>query len=275
MTASIRSIDVPGARLVAELEGDGPPLVLIHSALVNRRSWDALTPFLVRAGHRVVRYDARGFGESTTEDVAFSARDDLRAVLDALAIRQAAVVGNSMGGGNALDAAIETPDRFAALIWVAGGISGFEAEPTSEEAAAFRAMESAHDAGDLDAEAEWDTRIWVDGIGQSPTRVAPLIRQAVLEEDRKLIVPGRVFGTPKRLDPPANERLGDLAVPTLAIVGALDTPETRSAAQRLAKAAPNARLVTIPDVAHMVGMEVPGELARLIMDFLAPLPRWG
>ena len=72
-------IDVPGARIAAEDEGDGPPIVLVHSAIVNRRAWDALTPLLVAAGYRVIRYDMRGFGESTAEAVEFSPRADLRA----------------------------------------------------------------------------------------------------------------------------------------------------------------------------------------------------
>jgi pimeloyl-ACP methyl ester carboxylesterase len=92
--------------------------------------------------------------------------------------------------------------------------------------------------------------------------------------DRPLVEPGRVFGKPIPLDPPANERLGSVNVPTLAIVGALDSSGTRAAAARLTEAVPAARAITIPDVAHLIGMELPGELAALIVEFLAPLPRW-
>ena len=59
-------IDVPGGRLNLVDEGGGPPIVLLHAGIANLRSWDPLAPLLVTAGYRVVRYDQRGFGETTT-----------------------------------------------------------------------------------------------------------------------------------------------------------------------------------------------------------------
>ncbi|HYL39834.1 MAG TPA: alpha/beta fold hydrolase, partial [Candidatus Binatus sp.] len=74
MSHAERFVEVPHGRLRMVLDGepDAPPIVLVHSAVVNLRSWDAMVPFLVNAGYRVVRYDVRGFGESATEDVEFS-----------------------------------------------------------------------------------------------------------------------------------------------------------------------------------------------------------
>ncbi|HSL97482.1 MAG TPA: alpha/beta hydrolase [Candidatus Deferrimicrobiaceae bacterium] len=274
-TSSTRhAIDVPGARLAYDDEGLGPPILLVHSALVNRRAWDAMTPLLLDAGYRVIRHDMRGFGESTAEDVEFSPRDDIRAVLDAAGVERAAIVGNSMGGIHALDAVIETPERFVAFGWVGSGIGGFEVEETPEEAAVFGAMMAANKAGDADAEAAWDVRIWVDGLGQPETRVPADIRDTVYRLDRELVAPGRVFGTPIPLDPPANDRLGSVTIPTLVVVGGLDTPETRTSARRLAAGVPGAHLVELPDVAHMVGMEAPDRLAQLLVELLEPLPRW-
>src|SRR5690349_20280647 len=97
MPAETIWLDVPGGRLAIENEGSGSPIVLVHSAIVNRRSWDALTPLLVAAGYRVVRYDIRGFGESTAQAGEFSPRSDLLAVMAARGIGKAAVVGNSWG----------------------------------------------------------------------------------------------------------------------------------------------------------------------------------
>ncbi|NJD27161.1 MAG: alpha/beta hydrolase [Chloroflexi bacterium] len=274
MVTTSHTIDVPGGRLVYEDEGSGPPILLVHSALVNRRSWDDVTPLLLEAGYRVIRHDMRGFGESTAEDVEFSPRDDIRAVLDAAGAGRAAVVGNSMGGMHALDAVVETPDRFAALVWVCGGISGFEVPNTPEEDAIEAEMEAANAAGDADAEAWVDVRLWVDGIGQPPTRVPASLRQAVFETDRLLVRADRVFGRRIPLDPPANDRLATVRTPTLVVLGALDAPSAHASAARLASAVPGARQVTVPDVAHLVGMEAPDRLAELIVEFLAPLPRW-
>jgi len=280
MAHAERFVEVPGGRLWTVVDGpddrpDAPPLTLIHSAVVDLRSWDAMTPLLAAAGYRVLRYDVRGYGRSTTDDVEFSNRDDLRAVLDALGIARTAVVGNSRGAMIALDTILETPGRFVAYGWVGGGIGGFEGgEPTPEELALYEEADAAESRGDADALADIDRRAWLDGIGQPPTRVPAAIRDAMLAMDRPLVAPGRVFGKPRPLAPPANERLAQLAIPTLVVIGELDASGTRAAAARLASGAPRARLVSWPDVAHLVGMEQPERLASEIVDFLGPLPRW-
>jgi len=268
------AIDVPGGRLRVVAEGDGPPILLVHSAIVDMRSWDDVVPPLVAAGYRVIRYDIRGYGSSTAEDVDFSNRADLVAVLDGVGARQVALVGNSRGAMIALDTVLESPDRFVAFIWVGGGIGGFDGGATPDEMTLYEEGDALESAGDADGMADLDIRAWVDGIGQPPTRVPASIREAVREMDRPLVEPGRVFGKPIQLASVANERLGEIRVPTLAVVGALDSSGTRAAAARLAEAVPGARAITIPNVAHLIGMEVPDRLAALIVEFLAPLPRW-
>ena len=267
-------LDVPGARLAVEDEGAGPPIVLVHSAIVNRRSWDGLTPLLVAAGYRVIRYDMRGFGESTAEAVEFSPRADLLAVMDSRGVARAAVAGNSWGAMNALDTVIEAPHRFVALCWLGGGVGGFDGGKTPEEQLLFDAESKAEEDGDPDLAAELDVQIWVDGVGQPKTRPSADVREAVKRMDRELLEPGREFGENTRLQPLANDRLGEVHVPVLAIIGQLDTSGTRAAARRLAEGAPNVRLESWPDVAHMIAMEAPARVASLLVDFLAPLPRW-
>ena len=132
----------------------------------------------------------------------------------------------------------------------------------------------AEEDGKPDVAAELDVQIWVDGVGQSTTRVPAAIRDAVRTMDRELLEPGREFGTNTRLEPRANDRLGEVSVPVLAIVGELDTSGTRAAARRLADGASNVRLESWPDVAHMIAMEAPDRVATLMTEFLAPLPRW-
>jgi 3-oxoadipate enol-lactonase len=268
------TVSVPGGRLRVVIDGEGPPIVLSNSAIVDLRSWDAMIPFLAAARYKVIRYDARGYGGSTTEDVEFSNREDLIAVLDTLGIRRTAIVGNSRGAMIALDTILEAPERFVAFVWVGGGVGGFDAKESAEELALYEAYDVAEKAGDVDAMADLDVRIWVDGVGQPPTRVPEAIREAVRSMDRPLVTPGRVFGKPIPLAPAANQRLSEIRIPTLAVVGGMDTTGTRAAATRLAEGVTRTRLVTLRDVAHMVGMEAPERLAELVTGHLAALPRW-
>ena len=275
MPASERFIEVPGGRLKVVVEGEGPPILLVHSAIVDLRSWDDLVPRLVEAGYRVIRYDVRGYGESTTEDVEFSHRDDLIAVLDVTGADRVAVVGNSRGASIALDTLLESPDRFVALAWVGGGITGFDmGEPTAEELPYWEEGDRLEAAGDPEALADFEVRLWVDGMGQPPTRVPARIRDAVRAMDLPLVTPGRVFGKAIPLDPPADGRLGTIRVPVVAVAGRFDTSGTQAAALRLGQGVPGAKVVLLDGVAHMVGMEVPDTLAAIIVDLLAPLPRW-
>jgi pimeloyl-ACP methyl ester carboxylesterase len=269
-------IDVPGGRLAAEEHGEptAPPILLVHSAVVNRRSWDDVVPRLVDAGYRTIAYDLRGFGESTAEPVEFSGHADVLAVLDHFGAGRAAVVGNSMGAHFALDAILAAPDRFVAYAWVGGGISGSDWEPTPEEDALFNAEEAAEQASDWDLATEIDAQIWMDGVGQPATRVPPEVRTAFKRMDRELLEPGREFGKRVKVKELAIGRLGTVRVPTLVVIGELDTSGTRASAELLASEVPGARIVRIPDAAHMVGMEAPDRLAALIVELLAPLPRW-
>lgn len=272
-----RFVNVPGGRLYVEEEGTGPPIVLLHAGIANLRAWDAMAPGLVAAGYRVIRYDARGFGRSETDDVEFSNRADAIAVLDAAGIGRAALVGNSRGGQIAIDTTVEFPDRVVALVTVGSGPGGFDpGVEVPDEAPYFEEGERLETAEvpDADAIADLDVRLWVDGPNQAPDRVSSAIREAVREMDRPLNIPGHVSGRPIPLDPPANDRLADLSCPFLVVYGRLDVSYMRYAADRITSATPNARAVTIPDVAHMVGMEVPDRLNELIVEFLAPLRPW-
>jgi pimeloyl-ACP methyl ester carboxylesterase len=269
-------VEVPGGRLFAVSDGAGPPIVLIHAAIADLRSWDAMVPGLVAAGYRVIRYDYRSFGRSTTEDVEFSNREDLVAVLDALGIGRAALVGNSRGGGIAFDAAIDFPDRVVAVVGVGAGLNGFDGTATPDELTLFQHAGTVMSAAqpDLDLVADLAVALWVDGPGQPQDRVDPATRATVWAMCRPLSEPGRVHGRLATMDPPANDRLADLKCPVLAVAGQLDLSTIVQAARRVEEGAPNARAVVWPDVAHMVGMEVPDRLNALVVEFLAPLRPW-
>ncbi len=271
-----RFVDVPGGRLLVADDGDGPPVVLLHAGIVDLRAWDALVPHLVAAGLRAVRYDTRAWGRSTTEDIPYSNRADLVAVLDALGIGRATLVGNSRGGQIAFDTAIEFPERIVAVVGVGAGLGGFEGHPSAEETALFEEMERLEEAqpADLDAIVAVNTRLWVDGWRQAPGRAPAWIAAHVRETSRLLSEPGHVFGRPIALDPAAAARLADLRCPVLAVAGALDVSDVAETARHLEAHAPDARAVILPDVAHMIAMERPAELATIVVEFLEPLRPW-
>src|SRR5436190_22523092 len=102
-----------------EITGDGaPPVVLLHEGIVDSRSWAKVVPLLV-PHHTVVTYDQRGYGRSPRPDGPYSLVEDLRSVLDAAGLDQAALVGTSRGGRIAIDFTLTHPERVTALVPVA------------------------------------------------------------------------------------------------------------------------------------------------------------
>lgn len=266
------AVEVGGARLAYDIAGAGPPLALIHAGIADRRMWDELMP-LLSAHHQVVRYDTRGFGGSHTEAVEYSNRDDLRALLTHLEIERTAVLGISRGGSIAIDFTLEYPELVTALIPVAAGLAGYDVEPTPAEAAMWEEAERLEAARDWDALDEFEMDVWVEGPGQPRGRAPEAIRTAVSRMNRALYDEHTTEPTPRPLDPPAALRLGEIDVPTLVIVGDLDTSDTQATAVELERRIPGARRVVFPGTAHMVPMERPVAFTRTVLDFLAGVAR--
>lgn len=87
---------------VDDTGGPGRPVVLIHGWPLSGESWSEQVPALVEAGYRVITYDRRGFGRSDKPKTGYgynTLTDDLQAVLETLDVRDATLVGFSMGGG--------------------------------------------------------------------------------------------------------------------------------------------------------------------------------
>lgn len=270
------AIDVPGSRLNVVDDGAGPPIILLHAGVADLRAWDAMVTPLVAAGHRVIRYDARGYGRSATLDVEFSPRADLLAVMDTLGVRRAAMVGNSRGGMIAFDTAIESPDRVVAVVGVGAGVGGYDGGSTAEEAAIEEEYERVDSADPFDAIAltEFEVGVWGDGPGQPAGRLAADARTLLYQMGLPLNEPDHVRGREVRLAPPAADRIAELRCPVLTVAGTLDFSGVVTAARMLEADAPNARAVIWDDVAHMIGMEQPDRLAGEIVAFLAPLRPW-
>jgi 3-oxoadipate enol-lactonase len=261
------TIPVPGGTLWAQWAGEGSGVVLIHAGIADARMWDPQWGTLI-GQHRTARYDTRGYNRTTTEDVPFSNRADVIAVMDAAGIDRAVLVGCSRGGSIALDTALEYPDRVSGVVWVCGGVSGADVEDSPEAMALFDREEPLSKAKDWEAMADLDVQIWIDGVGQPAGRAAEsvraLVRQMCLETYAKELEEGQ----PIVLDPPALGRLGELRVPVLAIVGLLDLRATSTTASMLVEGAQNGRRIDVPDVAHLPSLERPTWFTEMLRSFL-------
>jgi 3-oxoadipate enol-lactonase len=262
-------LDVQGGRIYYEVEGHGHPLLLIHGGLGSLRMWDDQVPAFAER-YRVIRYDTRGFGRTETDEVPFSNRADAVAVLDHVGASSAHVVGQSRGAMIALDLVIDSPDRCDSFVSVAGGVGGYQPQlPEGTEPPPWEEMERAWESKEWERLTELETQVWVDGWGQSPTRVDPGLRRKVQDWILASYLAGKAEGKPQPLDPPAAQRLVEVRVPTFVMIGRIDEPGSVVAERHLAASIPGARAVEFPDVAHMIHLEEPKRFNELTLEFLA------
>jgi pimeloyl-ACP methyl ester carboxylesterase len=251
--------------LYAEVAGEGPAVVLLHEGICDSRMWDGQwAPW--SESHRLLRLDLQGFGRSPLSGQPYSHARDAIGVLERHGIERAALLGVSMGGRVALEVALARPELVSALVLVAPGIPGHEWSDGLR--AQWADEEAAFDAGDLDLAVEVSLRTWVDGPRRSPDDVDPAVRSRVGEMQRRAYELQREWVDEELLVPDLAQRLGDVAVPTLVLVGEEDQPDMHAIAERLASEIPGARLATIPETAHVPSMERPREFDELVLPFL-------
>jgi pimeloyl-ACP methyl ester carboxylesterase len=266
-----RFLDVPGGRLAYEVEGDGHPLTLIHAGVAHLRMWDEQVPAFAER-YRVIRYDTRGFGQTRSDDVPFSNREDLLRLLDHLGVERTHLLGISRGGTIALDFALEHPERVSALVIGATTPGGFEFEAPEMEATWTR-VEELEDAGNWEPLVELETQIWTDGMGQPPDRVRPDIRERMVRWNLENYRADGGNGHPQPLQPPAAGRLSEVSVPTLVTWGDLDVRDIPAGGAAMVSGIAGARQHVFKGAAHMINLEFPDEFNRLVLDFLAEAER--
>jgi 3-oxoadipate enol-lactonase len=250
------------------VRGDGPPALLVHAGIADSRMWAPVAERLAGA-HRVVTCDLRGFGRTPLPPRRVSNVADLVALLAALGIERAAVVGASFGGRVALELALREPERVTALALLDAALDEFE---TSAELQAFgEAEERALDGGDVEAAVELNVDMWVRRPGGRPDEdVDPSVCALVADMQRDAFVAQiGLDAEVEELDPPIAERLGEIGVPALVVVGADDVVDFHRLADRFAAELPGARpVVTMPGAAHLPALERPAEVAELLLEFL-------
>lgn len=267
-------IAVPGAQLYYEDSGaiGKTAMLFLHAGIADRRMWEPQADYFSR-DYRVVRYDARGFGKTNSEDVEYSPRADAIAVLDHLGVDTAVISGCSLGGMTAIDLAIEYPDRVQALVPVCAGLGGFNFQPDegdmhSATGRLFMQMEEAEQSKSFERLIALEVHLWADGgeqpEGRAPAHVREKMRDMISNAQQRAQPEGRVA----LLQPPAADRLNEIKIPTLVIVGELDTRAILLMADAMAQGIPHAQKVVIENAAHVPSMEWSDLFNQHLADFL-------
>jgi 3-oxoadipate enol-lactonase len=251
-----------------EDSGEGPPVILIHGHSLDLRMWKSQVAPLIDLGFRVVRYDVRGHGRTTTPPTGYSWDNyslDLAALLDGLGLKTAQVVGLSMGGGVALKFTLDNPRRVQSLTLVDTTLPGFSySDGFTARILALRTM-----ARTEGVEAALK-RLWLphpifDGLRRHPERFAEVAEMVAGFKGLEYLEDTAERGY---VQTDIASRLGELTTATLVIVGEDDLPDFRLITEVIAANLPGARHVVLPDSGHVPPMENPEAFNRVLLPFL-------
>jgi pimeloyl-ACP methyl ester carboxylesterase len=254
-----------GARINYERAGAGLPIIFLHAGLADSRMWAAQADDFAR-DFDVIRPDTRGFGRSEMPPGRWSAESDLLALIDALGLKPAHLIGCSMGGSIAIDFALLHPERISKLVLVGASFGGHQPHP--EDTKLIARVAAARAAKDYEALNDAMLELFLDGPHRRPGHVAKPIRELVHEMNERAVRVDFERSPVDELDPPAAERLGEISAPTLVVVGDEDVRTVLEGADFLASHIPNARKAVIHNAAHLPNMEHPEEFNRLVLAFL-------
>jgi pimeloyl-ACP methyl ester carboxylesterase len=248
-----------------EEAGRGPVVVLLHGGAMDLRMWDdQMGPLAER--FRVIRVDARGHGRSETPTIGFRQCDDVADLLAGLGIERAALVGLSMGAGAATDTALEYPHLVSHLVVCGAGTN----EPTFDDPwirDIQRRMAEAQQRLDAPAWIELMIRMGVLG----PHR--DTMDQSVLDRSREMITDTVTNHVRPDAVPPSHvegswERLGEIRVPALGVIGTIDADDHIAMVDRFVASVAGARKHEIGGTAHVPNMERPAEFNAMLLEFL-------
>ena len=234
-----------GAQIYYAAYGAGPPVILLHGGLANSDWFGEQVPALVRSGHQAILIDSRGHGRSTRDARRYTYElmaSDVTAVMDALKIRRAAVVGWSDGAIIGLVMALHAPERltrvfaFAANMDPSGVKSDVLANPTFKGAVQRSARQYAL-------------------LSRTPDGF-PAFQKAI----------------ETMWDKEPNYTARDLArirTPVAIVDGDHDEAIKRAHTEYMARAIPGARLIILPNASHFAMLQQPGEFNAAMLGFLS------
>lgn len=257
------SIDLGSHELWYEDTGDGPAVLFVHGLFFDHRMWEAQIEAF-QGSHRCIAVDVRCHGSSGCPDTGWDlwdAAEDISALLDHLDLEQVHWVGLSMGGMIGLRFALDHQDRLASLVLLdtsaerearekmhkaMAGLARFGGRPLIRLMMPYVAGQMFSKSFKESPEA----KPWLDQVEDLEPRRVHAGAMAVF--DRGSLV----------------DRLAEIRVPTMVLVGDRDQATPPQNAETLEKGIPDARRALVPGAGHLSAVERPEYVNRLVGGFL-------
>lgn len=257
---------VSGLEMYYELEGAGPPVVLIAGLSQDHLGWAFQVPALVGAGYRCLSFDSRDAGQTAQSTAAYTIRqfaDDTVALMDALGLPAAHIVGLSMGGMIAQEIALTYPAHVSSLT-----LAGTTAAIDPQLAGILRAWKAARPhCADDDFVLSLSSWLFTYRFHQNPDAV-----RGFLDLVRSNPFPQSVEGFQRQCDAvlahDVESTLAEITAPTHVMVGMEDALTPPRHSRELAARIPGATLTEVPAGGHAFSLETPDAFNDAMLGFL-------
>ena len=259
-----------------EDHGAGRPVVLIHGFPLSGRSWEKQVPALLAAGHRVVAYDRRGFGTSSQPTVGYdydTFAADLNALMTALDLREATLVGFSMGTGEVArylgTYGSERVAQAAFLASIPPFLPKTADHPNGVDQSVFEGIKAAIQQDRLAYLSDF-----YDAFYNLDENLGGRISDEVVRDSWNVAAGASPVGTLACVDTWLTDFRGDLPkvdVPALVLHGDADRilPISATGGPILAEAIPGSTLVVVEGAPHGLLWTHADEVNRALLDFVA------
>jgi pimeloyl-ACP methyl ester carboxylesterase len=259
-------LEVNGERLLYVMEGEGPPVVLIHSLGASVHMWRGLIDEF-RGDYTLIASDCRGHGSSSNRGgfTVSAVADDLGALTDMLGLGSFHLIGISMGGLIALTLYSRKPESVRSLVladsYAYAGHEGLRRVAQTREALKSITMR------------EFGERYASDTL--LPSTPAE-VRRELAEVIGRMSPEAYLQTVESILTEDVTPILSNVRVPTLVLVGEKDRRTPVAVSEHLARSIPGAELRVIPDAGHLANLDNPGAFNAAIRAFLeADEQSWG
>jgi 3-oxoadipate enol-lactonase len=255
--------EVNGTRLYYETSGSGSPVVFIHGLGSDLSFWDVQFETFAKQ-YLVVRYDLRGHGKSTVPDgEPYAHAADLNALLEHLGLSQAHLIGQSLGGEVAINFALACPEKTMSLILTDSALDGYQW--SQEWGESWIPIVTAAPLG----REKWLPLVLAHSMF-TPGFRQPSVKARLAEIFSSYTAWHFMNQDPViENDPPASQRLEQLQMRTLILVGELEPPDFHAISNLLSEKIPNVQKIIFNDIGHVLPMEAPEKFNEIVLGFLA------
>jgi pimeloyl-ACP methyl ester carboxylesterase len=242
-------VEHDGARIWYATYGAGAPVILLHGGLGHGGNWGYQVPAVIGSGRRAILVDSRGHGRSTRDARPYSYElmaSDVLAVMDALQLEKAVLVGWSDGACTSLIMGAKAPERVAGVLFFGcnmdpGGTKEFVATPVIDRCFARHAEDYAQ-------------------LSSTPDQFDAFV--------------GAVSEMMKTQPNYSADDLAGIRVPVTVVQSEHDEFIKPEHAEYLARSIPGAELILMPGVSHFAPLQRPEQFNEVMGDFLGRALDW-